>query len=139
MKVTVLLIVVGALGTVVKGLGKRLEESEIRTGNTTPVWSEPGGNVNEKMIPLSLEPHNYLESYVRYPLLCVRLLNPSVWSRCGTRSILMGSLIGLNLETDCHTEAKKLSLPYYTSITGGRIVGFIPFQRVLALCKIHTC
>ena len=33
---------------------------------------------------------------------------------------------------------KKSSLPYYLPIAGGRILGFIPFLRVLVLCEMQT-
>ena len=32
----------------------------------------------------------------------------------------------------------ETSLPYYLPIAGGRIIGFIPFPRVLALCEMQT-
>ena len=31
--------------------------------------------------------------------------------------------------------AEEPSLPYYLPIAGGRIIGFIPFPRVLVLCE----
>ena len=31
-----------------------------------------------------------------------------------------------------------LSLPYYLPIAGGRIIGFIPFPRVLVLCEMQS-
>ena len=33
---------------------------------------------------------------------------------------------------------KELSLPYYLSIAGGRIIVFIPLPRVLVLCEMQT-
>ena len=36
-------------------------------------------------------------------------------------------------QTSCHASVKEPKLSYYLSITGGRIVGFISFARVLAL------
>ena len=33
---------------------------------------------------------------------------------------------------------KEPSLPYYLPIAGGRVVGCIPFPRVLALCEMYT-
>ena len=55
-----------------------------------------------------------------------------------TRSIFKRSRTALNSEfsfslTGCLNKAKESSLPYYLSVAGGRIVGFIPFPRVLAL------
>ena len=52
------------------------------------------------------------------------------------------SLTGLNSEfsffrTGCHIQVKEPYLHYYLSIAGGRIVGFIPFQRVLALGEMQ--
>ena len=53
------------------------------------------------------------------------------------------SLTGLNSEfsfsyTSCLTKAEEPSLPYYLSIAGGRIIGFIPFPRVLVLCEMQS-
>ena len=53
----------------------------------------------------------------------------------------MQSLTGLNSEfsfssTDNQAKAKKLSLSYY--FTGGRIIGFIPFPRILVLSEMQT-
>ena len=35
-------------------------------------------------------------------------------------------------------KAEEHSLPYYLPIAGGRIIGFIPFPRVLVLCEIQS-
>ena len=53
------------------------------------------------------------------------------------------SLTGLNSEfsfscTSCLTKAEEPSLPYYLPIGGGRIIGFIPFPRVLVLCEMQS-
>ena len=53
------------------------------------------------------------------------------------------SLTGLNSEfsfskTSRLTKAKEPSLPYYLPIAGGRIIGFIPFPRVLVLCEMQS-
>ena len=50
------------------------------------------------------------------------------------------SLPGFNSEfcfskTGCHPKIKNYSLPYYLSIAGGKISGFIPFSRLLALSE----
>ena len=34
--------------------------------------------------------------------------------------------------------AEEPSLPYYLPIAGGRIIGFIPFPRVLVLCEMQS-
>ena len=52
------------------------------------------------------------------------------------------SLTVLNSEfsfyTSCLTKAEEISLPYYLPIAGGKIIGFIPFQRVLVLCEMQS-
>ena len=60
-----------------------------------------------------------------------------------TSSIFKQSLTGLNLNfsfswTSCLTKAEELSLSYYLPIAGGRIIGFIPFPRVLVLCEMQS-
>ena len=60
-----------------------------------------------------------------------------------TRSIFKRSLTGLNSEfsfssTSCLTKAEEPSLPYYLPVAGGRIIGFIPFPRVLVLCEMQS-
>ena len=52
------------------------------------------------------------------------------------------SLTGLNSEfsfsyTSCLTKAGEPSLSYYLPIAWGRIIGFIPFPRVLVLCEMQ--
>ena len=69
--------------------------------------------------------------------------NPSAWAGYGTRSIFKRSLTGLNSEfsfsyTSCLTKAEEPSLPYYLPIAGGRMIGFIPFPRVLVLCEMQS-
>ena len=56
---------------------------------------------------------------------------------------LCGILTGLNPEfsfskASCHTKAKEPSLPLNLPIAGGRIIGFIPFPRLLVLCEMQT-
>ena len=64
-------------------------------------------------------------------------------SRTGhnTRSIFMQSLTGWNskisFSTGCHTKVKEHCLPYYLPITGERIIGFIAFPKLLALCEMQ--
>ena len=53
------------------------------------------------------------------------------------------SLTGLNSQfsfslTSCLSKAEEPSLPYYLPIAGGRIIGFIPFPRVLVLCEMQS-
>ena len=56
---------------------------------------------------------------------------------------LKQGLAGLNSEfsfsyTSCLTTAEEPSLPNYLPIAGGRIIGFIPFPRVLVLCEMQS-
>ena len=51
------------------------------------------------------------------------------------------SLPGLNSEfsvfqTGCHAKFEEQSQPHYLSIAGERIVGFLPFPRVLVLFEM---
>ena len=55
----------------------------------------------------------------------------------------MRSLTGLNSDfsfslTICLTKAEEPSLLYYLPIAGGRIIGSIPFPRVLVLCEMQS-
>ena len=70
------------------------------------------------------------------------LANPSARAGYDTRSVLKWSLKGFNSEfsfslTSCLTKAEEPSLPYYLLTAGGRIIGFIPFPRVLVLCEMQ--
>ena len=62
---------------------------------------------------------------------------------CITMSLFKRSVSGLNSEfcfswTSCHTKVEELSLPYYLQISSRRIIGFMPFPRILACVKSHT-
>ena len=67
--------------------------------------------------------------------------NPSARPGYDTRLIFKRSLTGLNSDfsfslSSCLTKAEEYSLSYYLPIAGGRIIGFIPFPRVLVLCEM---
>ena len=69
--------------------------------------------------------------------------NPSARAGYDTRSIFKRSLTGLNSEysfslTSCLTKAEEPSLSYYLPIAGGRVIGFIPFPRLLVLCEMPS-
>ena len=69
--------------------------------------------------------------------------NHSTRAGYDTRSIFKRSLTGLNSEfsfsyTSCFTKAEEPSLPYYLPMAGGRIIGYIPFPRVLVLCEMQS-
>ena len=73
----------------------------------------------------------------------VYLPSPFAWVEWETKAICKQSLTGLNSEfafslTGCQTKVKEPSLPYYLSIAGGRVIGFIPFPKVLVLCEMQT-
>ena len=88
----------------------------------------------------------WLMCFTAYQLLWViwsYLPNPSARVGYDTRLIFRRSLTGLNSEfsfsyTSCLTKAEELSLPYYLPIAGGRIIGLIPFPRVLVLCEMQS-
>ena len=66
--------------------------------------------------------------------------NLSAWVGYDTGSMFERSL---NSEysfskTSCLAKAKEPSLPYYLPIAGGRIIGFIPFPRVLVQCEMQS-
>ena len=68
--------------------------------------------------------------------------NPTARAGYDTRSIFKRSLTGFNSEfsfsqTSCLTKVEEPRLPYYLPIAGGRIIGFIPFPRVLVLCEMQ--
>ena len=113
---TVIPIVISSLVTITKGLVQGLEDLEIR----------------ERM-----------EAIQTIALLRSYLPNPSARAGYDTRSIFKQSLTGLNSEfsfslTSCLTKAEEPSLPYYLPIAGGRIIGFIPFPRVLVLREMQS-
>ena len=69
--------------------------------------------------------------------------NPSARAGYDTRSIFKWNLTGLNSEfsfslSSCLTKAEEPSLLYYLPIAGERIIGFIPFPRVLVLWKMQS-
>ena len=71
---------------------------------------------------------------------CIYLPLPA---RARYDTIFKRSLTGLNSEfsfsgTGCHTKIKELSLPNYLPTAGGRMIGCIPFPRILALYKMQT-
>ena len=76
-------------------------------------------------------------------IIIILFTNPSARAGYDTRSVFKRSLTGLNSEfsfseTSCLTKAEEPSLSYYLPIAGGRIIGFIPFPRVLVLCEMQS-
>ena len=63
--------------------------------------------------------------------------NPSARAGYDTRSIFKRSLTGLHSEFSFF-KAEEPCLSYYLPIAGGRIIGFIPFPRVLVLCEMQS-
>ena len=71
------------------------------------------------------------------------LPNPSARAGYDTKSVFKRSLTGLNSEfsfsyTSFFSKAEEACLSYYLPIAGGRIIGFIPFLRVLVLCEMQS-
>ena len=83
------------------------------------------------------------KTFKKYPIRSY-LPNPSARAGYDTRSIFKRSLTGLNSELFFSltvlllTKAEEPSLSYYSPIAGGRIIGFIPFPRVLVLCEMQS-
>ena len=90
-------------------------------------------------------------------MVCARLCHvypylPNTSARAGydTRSIFKRSLTGFEFIYWIHLlnyssprlvaspRAEEPSLPYYLPIAGGRIIGFIPFPRVLVPCEMQS-
>ena len=76
-------------------------------------------------------------------VLFIQFTNPSARAGYDTRSIFKQSLTGFNsefsfAETSCLTKAEEPCLPYSLPIAGGRIIGFIPFSRVLVPCEMQS-
>ena len=87
--------------------------------------------------------NTYVLGWVKSSAILSIFTNPTAQVGYDTRSILKRSLTGLNSEfsfseTSCLTKAEEPSLPYYLPIAGRRIIGFIPFPRVLVLCKTQS-
>ena len=77
------------------------------------------------------------------PGICPYLPTPPLGQDVTQGSIFKRSLTGLNSEfsfsyTSCLTKAEEPSLPYLLPIAGGRIIGFIPFVRVLVRCEMQS-
>ena len=66
---------------------------------------------------------------------------PSLLQNMTQEQYFKQSLTGLNLKfsfskISCHTKVKEPNLTYYLPIAEGRIVGSIPFLRVLVQCEM---
>ena len=77
-----------------------------------------------------------------FHMVLILFTNLSAQAGYDTRSIFKQSLAGLNSEfsfwTSCLTKAEEIGLSYYLPIAEGRIIGFIPFPRVLVLCEMQS-
>ena len=83
--------------------------------------------------------NDLLPKYTIYKYIYIHVCQPlrsgRIWHKV--------NLSGLNSEfffskTSCLTKAEEPSLPYYLPIAGGRIIGFIPFPRVLVRCEMQS-
>ena len=84
----------------------------------------------------------YIYIYICLHVCLYVFTNPSAQAGCDTRSIFKQRLTGLTSgfsfsKTSCYTKFKEPSLHYF-SIAGKRIVGYITFSNVLALCEMQT-
>ena len=77
--------------------------------------------------------HKLTYTWIYQPLRATRM-----WHKV---SFFKQNQTGLNPEFSfnigCHSKLKELSWPYHLPIARKRIVGFIPFSRVLALCEMQ--
>ena len=74
---------------------------------------------------------------------CVFLHASLSLCRCELFYIYMCIYVDVNLHmwlynTSCLTKAEEPSLPYYLPKAGGRIIGFIPFPRVLVIYEMQS-
>ena len=101
----------------------------------------------ESLIWLDLELNPGLRGHWRslYPLgqyTYMHVYTPRA-NRMEHRVNFQHGLTGSNSEvsfsrTNCNTKVKKLSLPYYLTITGRIIIGLITFLMVLTLCEMQS-
>ena len=96
-----------------------------------------------KRINVNIQFWTILQLNANFQNCLIIFTNPSARAGYDTRSIFKQSLTGLNSEfsfslTNCLTKAEEPSLPYYLPIAGGRIIGFIPFLRVLVQCEMQS-
>ena len=89
---------------------------------------------------LSFSTYKNIINKVSLQIIYLHVPNPSARAGDDTRSIFKWILTGFNSEfsfsyTSCLTKAEEPSLPNYLPIAGGRIIGFIPFPRVIVLCE----
>ena len=125
----------------VRGLAWRLSQPSFNPGYGKLICLATLMSSNRtKQICLWMSIYIYIYIYILSSIDIYVFTNLSVQAGYDTRSIFKRSLTGLNLEfcfslTSCLNKAEEPSLPYYLPIAGGRIIGFIPFPRVLVLCE----
>ena len=90
------------------------------------------------------ENRNFQEEWVEnYGFIDPIYLTPTLGQDMTQGQFFKRSLTGFNSEfsfskTSCLTKAEEPSLSYYLPIAGRKIIGFIPFPRVLVLCEIQS-
>ena len=84
--------------------------------------------MSQETLRIPCDPHNNGRQGNSYLTLYI-FTNPSARARYDTKSLF---------KTSCPTKAEELSLPYYLLIAGGRIIGFIPFSRILVPCEMQS-
>ena len=82
-----------------------------------------------------------------YTLVCIRIDVASrnvfthtikMWHKVNFKWSFICLNSNFSVLTGCQTKVKEHSLPYYLLSNGRRIVGFIPFPRILAQCEMQT-
>ena len=81
----------------------------------------------------------YIYIYINFRYWYIYIPNPSAHSRFNNKSVFKQSLTCLNLELSfswpsCNTRVKESSLPYYLTIAGERIIGFMPYTCCFVGC-----
>ena len=117
------------IGREAGGLGNK------RTSGNNLNYTIVKTGLNTEMIPGNLKRLAVTQTQGEYYQLTI-FTNPSARAGYDTRSIFKRSLTGLNSDFSFSlnsflNKAEEPSMSYYLSIAGGRIIGFIPFPRVL--------
>ena len=111
--------------------------SPIVVDSDLPWWFRLLWAADNKLHPA--DPTEYRAEALNHPI----YPTPPLGQDMTQGQFLSGVLTGLNSEfsfsyTSCLTKAEEPSLPYYLPIAGGRIIGFIPFPRVLVICEMQS-
>ena len=100
------------------------------------------GLLNETWTPSCLEFEWFSFGYIYIYIYIYIITNSSARTQCDTMSITLAELSILKSEfpfskVGCHTKVKMPNLSNYLPIGGERMLWFIHFSKVLALCEIQ--